>query len=134
MCAFIVWIWDFIKKFCKTMVYFLKKKLRYLKSKISTKFHCLLFYFIFSAFLHFFFQFQLSKLVQKLWNFLQWFIGRVRDFTNDFWKILKVFLKKALICEIFFFQNFALHYFFFYFLLFLTSYFQFRLSVLVKKF
>jgi len=37
-------------------------------------------------------------------------------FTNDFWKILKVLLeKKILICEIFFFQNFAVYYFFFYF-------------------
>ena len=51
----------------------------------------------------FWFLFHLSKLVQKLWNFLWWFIVRVRDFTSDFWKILKVLLKKILICEIFFF-------------------------------
>jgi len=30
------------------------------------------------------------------------FIRRLRDFTNDFWKILKVLLKKILICEFFF--------------------------------
>jgi len=30
---------------------------------------------------------------KKLWNFLWCFIGRIRDFTNDFWKILKVPLK-----------------------------------------
>ena len=47
LCCFIVWIWDFIKKFCKTMVFF-SKKLRYLKSKVSTKFHRLLFLFYFS--------------------------------------------------------------------------------------
>jgi len=35
LCCFIVWIWDFIKK------------LRYLKSQISTKFHRLLFLFLF---------------------------------------------------------------------------------------
>jgi len=33
----------------------------------------------------------------------------------------------------FFFQNSVVYYLFFYFLLFLTFYFQFRLSVLVKK-
>ena len=50
LCCFIVWIRDFIKKFCKTMVFF-QKKLRYLKSKISTKFHHLLFlFYFFSAF------------------------------------------------------------------------------------
>jgi len=48
--CFIVWIRDFIKRFCKTMVFFFKK-LRYLKSKISTKFHRLLFlYYFFSIF------------------------------------------------------------------------------------
>jgi len=65
------------------------------------------FFFIFLAFFAFCFLFHLSKLVQKLWNFLWCFIGRVRDFTNDFWKILKVPLKKILICEIFFFSKFC---------------------------
>jgi len=89
--------------------------LRYLKSKISIKFHGLLFFSIFLAFLAFCFLFHLSKLVQKLWNFLWCFIGRVRDFTNDFWKILKVHLKKILICEIFFFSKFCGLLFVFYF-------------------
>jgi len=48
------------------MVFFSKKKLRYVKSKFSTKFHCLLFVFIFLAFFAFFFLFHLSKLVKKL--------------------------------------------------------------------
>ena len=63
--CFIVWIQDFIKKFCKTMVFFFKK-LRYLVSKVSTKFHRLLFRFIFLAFFAFCLLFHLSKLVQKL--------------------------------------------------------------------
>ena len=51
LCSFTVWIWDFIKKFCKTMVFFFQKKLRYLKYKMSTKFHRLLFlFYIFSIF------------------------------------------------------------------------------------
>ena len=75
-----------------------------LKSKIRQKFHYLLFVvFIFLAFLAFCFLFHVPKLVKKLWNFLWCFIRRVRYFTNDFWKILKVLLKKILICEIFFF-------------------------------
>ena len=52
------------------------------------------FFFIFLAFFEFCFLFHLSKLGQKLWNFLWCFIGRIRDFTSDFWKILKVLLKK----------------------------------------
>jgi len=87
----------------------------------------------FLALLAFCFLFHLSKLVQKLWNFLWCFIGRVRDFTSNFWKILKVLLKKLFMCEIFFFQNSAVYYLFIIFLLFLTFYFQFSLSVLVKN-
>ena len=63
-------------------------------------------FLFFQHFLHFFFLFHQSKLVQKLWNFLQYVIGRVRDFTNDFLKILKELLKKILVCEIFFFSKF----------------------------
>jgi len=55
------------------------------------------------------------SLIQKLWNFLWSFIGRVRDFTNDFWKILKVLLRKIHMWNIFFFQNSAILLFVFYF-------------------
>jgi len=58
------------KNSAKLLYFFFKKKLGYLKSKISTKFHRLLFLFIFLAFLAFFFLFHLSKLVKKLWNLL----------------------------------------------------------------
>jgi len=69
--CFIVWIRDFIKKIAKLLVFFSKKKLRYLKSIISTKFHRLLFIlYLFLLFLAFFFLFYLSKLVKKLWKFL----------------------------------------------------------------
>ena len=59
------------------------------------------FFFIFLAFLALCLLFHVPKLVEKLWNFLWCFIGRVRYFSNDFWNILKVHLKKILICEIF---------------------------------
>jgi len=65
------------------------------------------FFFIFLSFLAFCFLFHVPKLVQKLCIFLWCFIGRVRYFTNDFWKILKVLLKRILICEIFFFSKFC---------------------------
>jgi len=71
----------------------------------------------------------------KIQSFTTSFIGKVRDFTSDFWKILKVLLKNILICEIFSFSKFCgLLFVFFIFVLFLTFYFQFCLPVLVKKF
>jgi len=57
----------------------------------------------------------------------------VGDFISDFWKILKVILKKILICEFFFSKFCDLLFVFFILLLFLKFYFQFRLCVLVKK-
>jgi len=77
-----------------------------------------------------FFSFHLSKLVQELWNFLYCFIRRVREFINEFWKYLKVLLKKYRnVKEIVFFKIpwFIIVFFF-------TFSFQFRVSVHVKKF
>jgi len=61
----------FYQKILQNYCFFFKKKLRYLKSRISTKFHRfqLIFYF-FSMFCIFFLLFHLSELVKKLWNFL----------------------------------------------------------------
>ena len=75
-------------------------------------------FLFFLAFLAFCFLFHLPKLEQKLQNFLWCFIARVRYFTNDFWKILKVLLKKILICEIFFFLNSEVYYFFYFVIIF----------------
>jgi len=123
LCCFIVWIRDFIKK------------LRYLKSKISTKFHRLLFLFYFFSIFCILFYISPIKLAQKLWNFWWCFIGRVRDFTNDFRKILKVLLKKNIdMWHIFFSKFCGLLFVSLFFLLFLTFYFQFCLSVIDKKF
>ena len=97
------------------MIFFLRK-FRYLKSRISTKFHRFLFIvYFFHHFWHFFFLFHLSKLVKKLWKFLQYFIRRNRDFINEFWKFLKVLLQKYRYLKYFCFQNSAVYYLFFYF-------------------
>ena len=112
------------------MVFF-SKDFRYSKSKISPKLHRLLFLFFFLAFSTPFFLFHLSKLVKKLWRFLQCFIGRIRDFINKFYKFLKVLLKKYRYLNFFFKIPQFLYVFIFLFFIFS---FQFRLSVLVKKF
>jgi len=91
------------------------------------------FFFIFLAFFEFCFLFHLSKLGQKLCNFLWCFIGRIRDFTSNFWKILKFLLKKYIdMWNIFYFKILRFAICFFIFLLFLT--FIFNFVYLVKKF
>ena len=102
--CFIVWIRDFIKK------------LRYLKSKISKKFNCLLFLFYFFSIFDIFFSISPILTCPKIMKFFVVFcIGRVRDFTNDLWKILKVLFKKILICEILFSKFWALLFVFYFF-------------------
>ena len=124
----------FYQKILQNYVFFFKKNWDIWNPKFQKNFIDYYFFFIFLAFLAFCFLFHLSKVFQKLWNFLKCFIARVRDFTNDLWKILKVHLKKILICEIIFFQNSAVYFLFFIFLLFSTFYFLFRVYVRVKKF
>jgi len=125
LCCFIVWIQDFIKKFCKNYGLFVKKNWDIWNPKSQQNFIIYYFFFIFLAFFAFCFVFHLSKLVQKWWNFLWCFIGRIRDFTSNFWKILKVLWKKLLICEIFFVSKFCgLLFVFLFFLLYLTFLFS----------
>jgi len=86
-----------------------------LKSKICNKIPSFTISFLFfQHFLHFVFYSTYPNLSKHYGIFLCCFIGSIRDFTNDFWKILKVLLKKLLICE-FFFQNFVVYNLFFYF-------------------
>ena len=113
LCCFIAWMQDFIKKLCKTMVFFCKKNWDIWNPKFQQNSIIYYFFFILSAFSAFCFLFHLSKFVHELWNFLWCFTRRIRDFTSDFWNILKVLLKKLLICEIFFFENSAVYYLFF---------------------
>jgi len=105
LCCFIVRIRDFIKKVCKTTVFFFfKRSWDIWNPKFQQNSIVYYFFFIFLAFLAFCFLFHLSKLVQKLWNFLKYCFGRVGEFANDFWKILKVHFKKIMTCEFFFFK------------------------------
>jgi len=111
----IVWIWDIIKKFCKTMVFF-KNNWDIWNPKFQQNSTVYYFFFIFLEVFAFCFLFHLSKLVQKLWNFLQCFIGRVWYFTNDLWKIAKSsFQKNIYMWNNIFFQNSALYKLFFLF-------------------
>jgi len=96
------------------------------------------FFFTFLAFLALCSLFHVPKLIQKLWNFLWCFIGRVRDFTNNFWKFLKVLLKKILICEICFFPKFCdllfVFLFFYYFCHFIFNFVYMYLSKNARNF
>jgi len=87
-------------------------------------------FFTFLAFVAFCFLFHLSKLVKKIWNFLCYFIARLRDFTNDFWKFLKVL---NIDIQNFFFQNSTVYHLFFIFLLFFTFIFNFSCLYLSKN-
>ena len=69
LCCFIVRIRDFIKKLYKIMVFF-KNNWDIWKPKFQQNFIVYSFFFILLGFLVFCFLFHLSKLVQKLWNFL----------------------------------------------------------------
>jgi len=104
----------FYHKILQNYGFFFKKNWDIWNPKFQQNSIVYYFFFIFSGILAFCFLFHLSKRVQKLWNFLLCFIGRVRDFTNDFWKNLKILFKKILICE-FFFQNSTVYYLFLYF-------------------
>jgi len=95
----------FYQKILQNYGFSFKKNWDIWNPKFQQNFIVYYLFFIFSAFLAFCFLFHLSKLVQKLWNFLKCFIGRVRDFINDFWKIVKVLLKKNInMWNIFFFK------------------------------
>jgi len=59
-------------------------------------------FLVFMLFYHFVFYFTYRNLFKKLSIFLWYFIGSVRGFTYNFWKILKVLFKKILMWNIFF--------------------------------
>ena len=116
------------------MVFF-QKKLRYLKSKISTKFHRLL--FLFYSFSIFVILFSISPIqtCPKIMEYFIVFYWKGQRFYQRFLENSKSsFKKKILICEIFFCKILQFTICFFMFLLLLRFYFQYRLSILVKKF
>ena len=69
ICVVLLYGSEILSKNSTKLCFFFQKKLRYLKSRILRKFHRLLFLFYFLAFLAFFFQFHLSKFVNKICNF-----------------------------------------------------------------
>jgi len=84
MCFFIVWFRDFIKALCKTMAFFFKIFEVFEIQNFTKISSFTISFYIFSIFHIFFFLFHLSKLIQKLLNFVYYFIGRIRDMWNNF--------------------------------------------------
>jgi len=91
-------------------------------------------FFIFLLFLTFYFQFQLSVLVNKFYKFLCCFILWIREFIKEFGKSWNIFLKTIDIWNPKFFINSTVYYLFFFFWHFGNLFFLFHLSKLVKKF
>ena len=115
LCCFIVWIWDFIKKFCKTMVFFLKK-IEIFEIQNFNKFpsFTISFYF-FSIFGIFFFNFTYPNLSKNYGIFCSVLLEGFDILPTICGKLQKVLFKKILICEMFlFFQNCAVYYLFFF--------------------
>jgi len=103
---------------------FFPKKLRYLKSRISTKFHHLLFIFYFLAFLAFIFYISPIQTCRKTMEFFIMFYSKDLKFYQRILEISNSSFTKIEICEISFFV----------FLLFLKFTFQSRLFELGNKF
>ena len=104
-------------------------------------------FFVFLLFLTFSFQFRLSVLVKKFWkffcSFILWIrdfvILWIRDFVKDFYQRImensSILTKKNRdIVNTKHFQNSIVYYLLFNFLVFLTSFFLFYLSMVFKKF
>ena len=97
------------------MVFYFKKKLRYLKSKISTKFHRLLFRFYFFSIFGILFSISPIQSFPKIMEFFKVFYCKGQRFYQRFMENSKSSFKKLLICEIIFFQNSTVYILFFYF-------------------
>jgi len=88
LCCFIIWIRDFIKEFYKTMNFFFKTFEIFEIQNFTKTPSFTISYLFFNTFDIFLILFHLSKVVKKLLNFLNCFIGRIIDFINKFWKFL----------------------------------------------
>ena len=116
------------------MVFLFQKKSRYLKSRISTKFHHLVFLFYFFSIFVIFFSISPIQTCQKIRKFFVVFYSKDQKFYQRILEISKSSFTKIEICEIFFFQNSTVYYLFFYFFIIFAIFFQYRLSVLFKNF
>jgi len=122
LCCFIVWIRDFIKK------------LRYLKSKISTKFHRLLFLFYFFSIFGIFFAISRTQTCAKIMEIFVVFYWKGSRFYQQFLEISKSSFKKNIdMWNMFFFSKFCDLLFVFLFFLFLTFIFNFVYLYLSKN-
>jgi len=105
-----------------------------LKSKIVHKFHCLLFVLL-AFFMSFFFPISPIETCQKISNIFVVLYSTDYRFYQRILKSAWIFIKKNRdIWNTKHFQNSIVYYLLFDFLVFLTSFFLFYLSIVVKKF
>ena len=104
------------------MVFF-QKKLRYLKSRISTKFHRLLFLFYYFSIFGIFFSISPIQTCQKIIEFFVVFYSKEYKFYQQILEISKSSFTKIEICEIFF-LNSAIYNLFFVFLIIFDIFFS----------
>jgi len=132
---FILWIRDFIKYFWKMIERF-SKKYRHLKSKILHKFHYLLFFlFIFLAFLTSFFPISPNQTCPRILNIFVVLSCTDYRFYQRILENSSILIKKNRdIVNTKHFQNTIVYYLLFNFVVFLTSFFLFYLSMVFKKF
>ena len=107
------------------MVFLFQKKSRYLKSRISTKFHHLVFLFYFFSIFVIFFSISPIQTCQKIRKFFVVFYSKDQKFYQRILEISKSSFTKIEICEIFFFQNSTVYYLFFYFSIIFAIFFNF---------
>jgi len=121
LCGFIVLICDFIKKFCKTMVFFWKKIEIFEIQNFNKIPLFTIFFLVFQHLWHFFFNFTHPTLSKNYGIFCSVLFEGLEILPTIFWKILKVISKKNIdMWNSFFFKILRFTICFFIFLLFLT--------------
>ena len=107
----------FYQKVLQNDGFFFQKKLRYQKSKISTKFHRLLFRFYFFSIFGILFFVSPIQTCPKIMDFFVVFYWKGQRFYQRFLENSKSSFKKILICEIIFFfkiLRFTIYFFIFF--------------------
>jgi len=132
LCSFILWIRDFVKDFWKIMEH-LSKKYRHSKYKIIHKFHYLLFFL--SPFFTPLFPISPNQTCQNILNiFVVLYYTDYRFYQRILENSWILINKNRDIVNIKQFQNSIVYYLLFNFVVFLTSFFLFYVSMVFKKF
>ena len=137
MGCFIVWIRDFIKKFCKTIVFFTKTNEIF---EIKNFYKIPSFTISFLLFFHFWHFFSISPIqtCPKIMEFFVVFYWKGYRFYQLFLENSKSSFKKILICEIIFFPKFCSllfgFLFFYYFWHFIFNFVYLYLATIIEIF